>query len=174
MRAVWQAVCVAVALALAEHDAICQSCRTRGDVHGGATGEVEPAELVDPAGGVPGPAGDGVVDDRGPDEDEYDAREHAAAVGSGSDGYGGAGEGLLADYRETGREKHVRDGCEHSLVDSVQQIWDLWTAHTRLCEDIVEAEVREVAQEGARGVRERKGIAPEEPLERDHAYGHHR
>jgi hypothetical protein len=72
------------------------------------------------------------------------------------------------------RKSHVRDSCKHALVDSVQQIWDLWTAYTWLCKDIVEAKVREVAEEGARGVRECEGIAPEEPLERDHGYGHHR
>jgi len=105
VRAVRQAVCVLVAVALAEHDAKCQGCRARGDVHRGAAGEVEPAQLVDPAGGVPGPAGDGVVDDRGPDEDEDYAGEHAAAVSGGSDGEGGAGSGLSADYREIGRER---------------------------------------------------------------------
>jgi hypothetical protein len=43
-----------------------------------------------------------------------------------------------------------------------------------LCKDIVEAKVREVAKEEACGMRECEGIAPEELLERDHAYGHHR
>ena len=120
VRAVRQAMGIVVTVALAEHDAVGQSCRARRDMHGGAAGEVEPAELVDPAGGVPGPTGDRVVDDGGPDEDENYAGEHAAAVGGGSDGEGGAGRDLLADYREIGREGHARDGCEHALINSKQ------------------------------------------------------
>jgi len=54
--------------------------------HGSPAGEVEAPELVDPARGVPGPAGDGVVDEGCPDEHEDHAGEHAAALTDGSDG----------------------------------------------------------------------------------------
>ena len=118
VRAVRQAMGVVVAVTLAEHEAIRERRGARGDVHGGAAGEVEPAELEHPAGGVPGPAGDGVVDDGGPDEDKDYAGEHAAAVGGGSNGEGGAGRVLLVDYGGVGREDHARDGCEHALVNS--------------------------------------------------------
>ena len=128
-------------------------------MHRGATSEVETSELEDPARGIPGPAGDRIIDNRGPDEDEDYACEHAAAVGSGSDGEGRARKSLLAGCKME-EEKNVRDSCEHALVESVQQIRDLWTAHTWLCKDIVEAKIREVANEGARGVRECKRIAP--------------
>lgn len=54
-------------------------------MYGCSAGEVEAAYLVDPARGIPGPAGEGVIDDGGPDEHEDDAGEHAAAFGDGAD-----------------------------------------------------------------------------------------
>ena len=56
-----------------------------------ATCKIETAELVDPPTWVPGPTGDGVVDDRAPDEHEDNARQHAAAFSYGADGEGHAG-----------------------------------------------------------------------------------
>lgn len=53
-------------------------------MHGGSAGEVEAAHVIDPARGVPGPAGDGVVDDGCPDEHVDDAGEHAAAFCDGA------------------------------------------------------------------------------------------
>ena len=52
---------------------------------GGAAGEVESAEDEGPAVGVPGPAGDGVVDDCGPDEDEDGDGTQAGVFGEGAD-----------------------------------------------------------------------------------------
>ena len=54
-------------------------------MHGGSTSEVEAAHLGDPAGGVPSPAGDGVVDQRRPDKHEDHAGQHAATFGDGAD-----------------------------------------------------------------------------------------
>ena len=53
---------------------------------GCAASEVKTSHLEDPPGGVPSPAGDGVVDDSRPDEHVDNAGEHAAAFGDGSDG----------------------------------------------------------------------------------------
>lgn len=89
VRAVGQAVVLVVAGALAEHDAVGEGAGARGDVDGAASGEVVRGELEEPAVGVPGPVGDGVVDDGGPDEHEDDGGEHAATVGDGTDGEGG-------------------------------------------------------------------------------------
>lgn len=58
---------------------------------GAAAGEVVVGQLGEPAVGVPGPVGDGVVDDGGPDEHEDDGGEHAAAVSDGTDGESGTG-----------------------------------------------------------------------------------
>lgn len=87
--AVGQAIVLVVAGALAEHDAVGEGAGARGDVDGAASGEVVRGELEEPAVGVPGPVGDGVVDDGGPDEHEDDGGEHAATVGHGTDGEGG-------------------------------------------------------------------------------------
>lgn len=55
---------------------------------GAAAGEVVVGELGEPAVGVPGPVGDGIVDDGGPDEHEDDGGEHAAAISNSADGEG--------------------------------------------------------------------------------------
>lgn len=73
MGPVGEAVDVVVAGALAEHQGVGQGGGARGDVDGRTAGEIETAELEGPAVGVPGPVGDGVVDDGGPDEDEDQA-----------------------------------------------------------------------------------------------------
>jgi len=85
VRPVRKPVEIAVAASFAEHDGVGEGGRAGRDVHGGSAGEVEAAHFVDPASGVPGPAGDRVVDDRCPDEHENDTREHAAAVRGGAD-----------------------------------------------------------------------------------------
>lgn len=87
--AVGQAVVLVVAGALAEHDAVGEGAGAGGDVDGAASGEVVRGELEEPAVGVPGPVGDGVVDDGGPDEHEDDGGEHATTVGDGTDSEGG-------------------------------------------------------------------------------------
>ncbi len=107
-----------IAVALAQHNAVGERGSARGDVHGCAAGEIEATELVHPAGRVPGPAGDGVVDDGRPDEYEDYAGEHAAAVGGGTNGEGGTRGGFSKLSRKLGTEGHIRDGCEHALVDS--------------------------------------------------------
>lgn len=69
---------------LAEHQGVGESGGTGGNVHGSTTSEVETTELEHPTGCVPGPAGNGVVDDGGPDEHKDDARKHAAALSDGA------------------------------------------------------------------------------------------
>ena len=84
VRPVRQPVKIAVASSFSEHDGVSERGSAGRDVHGGSTGEVKAAHFIDPAGRVPGPAGDGVVDDGCPDEHEDDAGEHAAAVSGGA------------------------------------------------------------------------------------------
>ena len=69
MGFVCQSLC-SIATALAEIDGDGERRSTRRNVHGGTAGEVEAAHDEGPAVGVPGPVGDWVVDDGGPDEDE--------------------------------------------------------------------------------------------------------
>ena len=56
--------------------------------------------------GAYGELGDGVVDDGGPDEDENNARQHAATVGGGTDGEGRAKEGerMLEGYARASQQ----------------------------------------------------------------------
>lgn len=153
--AVGQALGLVVAGALAEHERVGEGGGTGRDVDGGTTGKVETAELEGPAVGVPGPVGDGVVDDGGPDEDEDDAGQHATAVSSSTNGQSGG------------------NGGEHALVQAEEQIGDLGAADGGLREGLDQRKVGQITNEGAAGVGERQGISPEEPLEADDCYAHH-
>lgn len=155
VRPVGEALDLGVTVALAQHDGVCQSRSARRDVDGRAAGEVEAAELEGPAVCIPRPVGNRVVDDRRPDEDKNKGRQHAAAVGDCADG------------------KSWRDGGEHALVQAEQQVRDLGAADAGLAQDLHEAEVGQVTDEGAASVTKGKRITPEEPLETDDSYAHH-
>lgn len=60
--AVGQAVVLVIAGALAEHQAVGQGAGSGGDVDGTATGEIVAGEVREPAVAVPGPVGNGIVD----------------------------------------------------------------------------------------------------------------
>lgn len=62
-----------------------EGCGSRGDVDRGSTSKVETAEDERPTVGVPGPAGDWVVDDCGPDEHKGKERAKATAFGNCTD-----------------------------------------------------------------------------------------
>lgn len=89
VRTVWKTASVVVSRALTKHQAVCEGCRTRGDVDGSSTSEIETAQLEDPSRGIPGPASNWIVDDGRPDEDEDNAGEQAASVSCGADGESG-------------------------------------------------------------------------------------
>ena len=80
-----QALC-AIPAALAEVDGDGECGGSGGDVDGSSTGKVEPAEDEGPAVGVPCPAGDGVVHDGRPDEDEDHYGAKLAPFGDGANG----------------------------------------------------------------------------------------
>ena len=86
MRAIRQSRRSRVPRATAQHQGVSERGSAGGNMHWCPAGEVEPAKDKGPPVGVPGPAGEGVVDERCPDEDEDDGGEHAAAVGGGADG----------------------------------------------------------------------------------------
>ena len=48
--------------------------------------KVKPTHLVRPAGWIPCPASDGIVDDGRPDEHEDHTREHASTLSNGTNG----------------------------------------------------------------------------------------
>lgn len=67
----------------------------------------------------------------------------------------------------------IRNRGEHALVQTKEQVRDLGASHTGLTQDLHEAEVGQIANEGAAGVAEGQTIAPEEPLEPHDRYTHH-
>lgn len=84
-----------VATTLAEHQGVSESGGTGGNVHGSTTGEVKTSELEYPTRWVPGPAGNRIVDDGGPDKHEDDARKHATTLGNSANSKSNT-DGLLA------------------------------------------------------------------------------
>ena len=125
-----------MAVPLPQSVRVSKSSSARSNMHRSAAGEIKTAHLRRPAVGVPGPAGDRVVDDGGPDEHEDDAGQHAAALGDGSDGQG------------------YCYASEHSLVDGEEEVGDLVAAYAGGAEDVAEADVFEVADEGVGGFGE--------------------
>lgn len=149
-----EALC-SVAGALSEVDGNSQCGGSGGNVDGRAAGKVESAHDKAPAGGVPGPARDGIVDEGAPDKDEdCDGAETATLC-------------------ETTEGEHGGDGGEHELVDAKDEGGDTGAAHRRLVEDALESKVLEVTDERAGTVGKGEGVAPEEPLEGYDGEGHH-
>lgn len=147
VRAVGQAVDLVVAGALAQHEGVGEGSSTRGDVHRRAAGEVEAAHEKRPAVGVPGPVGNGVVDDRRPDEDEDDGGQHATAVRGGTNGKSGSGEQTECQ-RGDRNPRHIitgarrlRDGCKHALEEAEQQIGNLGASDAGLGQHVLETNV---------------------------------
>ena len=62
---------LALVLSLAKHEGIGQCGPTGSNVHRSTTSKVQRRQLVEPAVGVPSPACDGAVDNRGPPEAKY-------------------------------------------------------------------------------------------------------
>ena len=94
-------------LPLPEHKRIRQRRPPRRNVHGPATGVVEGGQVVEPAVGVPGPAGDGAVDDCRPQEPENEGGHDAAAF-----------EGAADDELDG-------DGAEEELVQAEDDFGDV-------------------------------------------------
>ena len=79
----------------------------RADVDDGAAGEVEGAELVQPAVGRPHPVGERRVHEDRPQEREQDERAEPLALGEGA---GDEGRGDRREHQLEGSEQHERDG----------------------------------------------------------------
>lgn len=116
----------AVTTTLAQHDGVCECSTSRGNMHWGSTGKIEASELEDPAGAVPSPAGNRVVDDGRPDEHEDNGRKDATSLRNGSN------------------SECDGNSSEHALVDSEEKIWNLCGSNGRSSKHISEAEVFKV------------------------------
>lgn len=110
-------------LALAEHKRVGEHGHAGGDLDGPAAGVVHDAVHEAPAVGIPGPAGDGVVDDRGPAEGPDEEGQDTAALGHGAYLDGGC------------------DGAELHLVEGVEQGRHQRRARTGLPKGVLQAEV---------------------------------
>jgi len=93
-----------VATALAQHDRVCKGGGTRRDVDRSTTGEIETSENKHPTVWVPCPAGDGIIDNGCPYEDEDAARKHSSSFSGSADGKCGS------------------NCCEHTLEDGEGEI----------------------------------------------------
>jgi hypothetical protein len=161
----------AVTLAVTQDERVCQCSRTRRDMDRITSSEIQAAKNVEPAGRVPGPASDGVVDDSGPDEHEDDTGKEAAALSNSTDCKSNTvSVSTLSESWE--RLQNSRNSGEHPLVHCIQEIGDSVTSHRGLGKDVHEAEVVKSTDELAGLVGEGKRVAPEEPLERDNSGGH--
>ena len=76
-------------LATSEDHGVGEGRETGADFDGTTAGVIHHAPFVAPAVGVPNPAGEGAVDDGGPDEDEDHGGEEAASFGDGTHDNGG-------------------------------------------------------------------------------------
>lgn len=105
-------------------------------MHGRAAGKVQTAHDEAPAVGTPGPAGNKVVDEGGPEENEDEGRQDTATLCGGADGECGG------------------QGGEHSLEEHEDDVRDLGGADGGLIEDVAEEGVVEVADEAVAGFTE--------------------
>lgn len=142
-----------VTATFSEHQRVSQSGGAGGNMDRGATGKVKTTHVEGPAGAVPGPASNGIIDDGGPDEGEDHGGQDATTLSGSTNGEGNG------------------DGGEHALVNSKHEIGDLARSDRGGTENIAESNVAQVTNELAGGVGEGEGIAPEEPLEGDEAGG---
>ena len=143
---------VPVAAALAEHDRADERGDARGDVHDGAAGEVERAELLQPAAVAPDPVGERVVDEGRPEHGEQQEGRELHALGEG------AGDQRRRDDGEHHLEQH-----EHLMRDRLR------VRVEGLDADAAQADPVEAADDAALVRAEGEAVAPQHPLDRDHA-----
>lgn len=86
--AIWQAMDITVAAPLAEHHGVGQSGGAGRDMDRGSAREVQTPQLVHPAGRVPCPAGNRIINDGGPHQHKHHTRQHATSIGGGTNGQG--------------------------------------------------------------------------------------
>jgi hypothetical protein len=132
-------------------------------------GEIESSHLIDPSCRVPRPAGNRVINHRGPDEHKDYARQHPTSLGHRTNGQ-------CHTSRETDQSTHItssirssprrnlRDCSKHALVNGKHEVWDLTASHRRCGEDISEPKILQVPDKPPGGMREGEGVTPEKPL----------
>lgn len=113
-------------------------------MNGTTSSKVVAGKVEEPAVGVPGPVGDGIVDDGGPQEHEDDGGEDATSISNATNGKGRTG-----DVRITGSqvlEGHSRNGSEHALVQTKENVRESGRA-IGLSEGVHETKLGQVTEE---------------------------
>ena len=123
---------------------------------------------------IPGPACNGVVNQRRPNHHEDHTREHSTTLGNGANCESNTNVTVRQLGRETEEQHDLRDCREHALVDSKEKVWNLVACNGRCSQDITKANVFKISDVFAGGVRESQRVTPKEPLEGDYAGCHHR
>ena len=148
----------AVTPTLSEHVRVGEGSAAGSNMDRSAAGEIEAVVRINPSLWVPGPAGDRVIDNCGPDEHVNDAGQYATPLSNGANGESDTGDqstrvsltGLVC-RRVDG---DLRDTSEHALVNGEEQIGNARSANTGPGEDTLEAEVVECTDKWASVVRE--------------------
>lgn len=112
---------------LPQHPAESQRRRPARNMHRSAPREIQSPELIDPTIRIPSPTRQGVIDERRPDEHENNTRQYPAPLAHGAD------------------EKRDGQAGEHSLIDGIEEVGDIFQSDGGGCEDVAEAYGGEVA-----------------------------
>lgn len=164
VRTVGETVVARVTSTLAEHQGVGEGASSRSNVNGTATSKVVAGEVEQPTVTVPGPVGNGVVDNGRPEEHEDHGREDTATISNGTNSEGRTVQ--LAFPLALFGERYSRNAGKHALVKAQQDIRKERRS-IGLSQSLHETELGEVAQEGVSSSRKGQGVAPEEPLEAD-------
>ena len=160
--------------ALAQHVRVSQSSSSRGNMNRCSAGKVEATHLEDPTRGVPGPAGDGIVDKGRPNEHVDDARQHASTLCYCTNGKSNTGIRSALMKVDAEDEIYVRDSGEHALVHTEHQVRNSRASNRWSTKDIHQTKVVKISDVLSCSMRESQGITPEEPLEADDCRSHNR
>lgn len=96
---------------------------------GRATREVQSSQVEDPTRSVPGPAGEGIVDDGGPNENKDHAGKHAATFSDSADSEGNSVNDSLGSRQDIEAGNDIRNAGEHALENGEQEIRNLSATH---------------------------------------------
>ncbi|OPZ83134.1 MAG: hypothetical protein BWY76_02422 [bacterium ADurb.Bin429] len=144
-----------IAATLAEHDSRHQRGDTRRNMYHQPAGEIQCAQLAQPATRAPHPVRQRVVHQRSPEDEKEQERLELHAFRHRAEDERGSNDG---EHHLEGHEEQVRNGS---------------SIRTRLAAHIIKAEEVQTTNNAADGRAKRERIAEQHPLNADHAHRHH-
>src|SRR6266511_5397453 len=114
---------------------------------GPSASKVERREIKQPAIGIPDPASNRAIDNRRPKEPEDERRNNTSTLERATDD----------DFDRACTEQH--------LIETEDNIRDIWGSNRRSSANIHHSKVRHIADERSCGTGVRKGEPPKHPLE---------